>query len=93
MTTLIATWGSDTVSVTADWAQASCPITGDLDGGYRVADFRHRPERALRRALEQMAVASGESLDDSDTQAEIEAALEEAVEVEDDEDGDDDERR
>ena len=82
MSTIRTTWGSDTVSVSADWGQASCPIAGDLAGGYQVADFRHRPERALRRALEQCAQAEGASLDDPDTQAEIDAALADAEESE-----------
>jgi hypothetical protein len=82
MSTFKTEWGVDTISVSADWGQASCPITGDLDG-FQVADFQHRPERALRRALEQCAQAEGASLDDPDTQAAIDAALADAVEVED----------
>ena len=59
MKTLYAKWGGDTIQVTADWSQAACPITGDLDGGYQVADFRHNPRHALRHALSDCARVEG----------------------------------
>lgn len=74
-------WGSDTVKVTANWAQASDQIFGDLEGGHQVADFCHSPRAALRRALEQCARYEGMSLDDEETEDQIDAAMEEAVEV------------
>jgi len=55
---------SDTVSITADFSEASCPVTGDIGGGYQVADFRHSPKGAMRCALEQLVKASGDSTDD-----------------------------
>lgn len=55
MSTISTKWGSDTISVTANWAEASSQIMGDLDGGHQVADFRHDGRAALRKALEQCA--------------------------------------
>lgn len=55
-------WGDYDVTVTADWSQASCPVSG-LDGGQQVADFCHRPKAALRRALEESARAEGMDVD------------------------------
>lgn len=84
MTTTISTkWGSDKISVTADWAQASCQIMGDLEGGYQVADLCHSPEAALRRALEQCA--SHEGIADDEAEDMIDGAMEDAVEVSDEE--------
>ena len=54
---------SDTVSITADFAQASSPVTGDISGGYQVAAFSHSPTKAMRRALEQLVEASGGSIE------------------------------
>jgi len=54
----------DTISIAADFAQASSPVTGDISGGYQVADFHHGPAAAMRRALEQLVEASGDSIED-----------------------------
>ena len=78
MSTLKTRWGSDIISVSANWNEASDQVTGDITGGYQVADFRHRPQRALRRALEQCAAEEGMSAEDS--AALIETALDNAEE-------------
>jgi len=54
----------DTITITADFAQASSPVTGDISGGYQAADFQHSPAAAMRRALEQLVEASGDSVED-----------------------------
>jgi hypothetical protein len=56
---------------------------GDLEGGHQVADFRHSPEAALRRALEQCARHEGIAGDEAEEM--IDAAMEDAVEVDEDE--------
>ena len=81
MSTISTKWGSDKISVTANWSQASDQIFGDLEGGFQVADFRHSPTAALRKAIEQCARHEGMSLEDDDTQEQIDSAMEEAVEV------------
>lgn len=63
--TYTAKWGSDEIKVTADWSQASSPITGNLDGGYQVADFRHDWRLALREALSQCAEIEGMTIGDA----------------------------
>ena len=70
---------SDTITITADFTQASSPITGDISGGYQVADFRHSPAAAMRRALEQLVEASGDSIEDYALQ--IDRAVGKMVEV------------
>ena len=70
---------SDTVSITADFAQASSPVTGDISGGYQAADFQHSPAAAMRRALEQLIEASGDSVEDFSDQ--IANALRNMIEV------------
>lgn len=79
MSTISTKWGSDKISVTANWAQASDQITGDLDGGYQVADFRHDGRAALRKALEQCASIEGMADDEAETL--IDAAMAKAVET------------
>jgi hypothetical protein len=51
---------------------------GDISGGYQVANFRHSPHAALRKALEQCASAEGMPLDERDEA--IDTAMENAVE-------------
>lgn len=77
-TTYTTRWGSDDISVTADWAQASCPVEGD-EHGRQVADFRHDGEAALRTALEDCA--SMEGMSDDESASMIDAAMVEAIEV------------
>jgi hypothetical protein len=72
-------WGSDTIAVEANWAQAAEQIKGDLEGGYVVGDFAHRPLAALRKALEQCASAEGMTRGESEPL--IDLALERAVEA------------
>jgi hypothetical protein len=71
-------WGDDTVTISADWAQASWHVEG-LNSGQQVADFRHDWERALRCALEECASIEGLDIEDAATQKLIEDALSEAV--------------
>lgn len=61
-------WG-DTYGVSADWSQASDQVFSLGEDGwhgtqYQVASFRHSPEEALRRILEETAKLSGEVDDD-----------------------------
>lgn len=72
---LTTTFGGETYSVSADWAQASSPVDG-VDGGRQVADFRHRPELALRQSIEESIRYSGD--DPDDMADEIDAAIEAA---------------
>ena len=58
MTTYRTKWGSDDVVMLANFAEASCPIDGD-QRGRQVADFRHRPEAAMRAILEDEASDEG----------------------------------
>jgi len=69
----------DTITITADFAQAASPVTGDISGGYQVADFRHSPAAAMRAALEQLVVASGDSVEDFADQ--IDKAISKMTEV------------
>ena len=64
-TTYRTTWGADTIEVSADWAEASCPVSG-VSGGQQVADFRHRPVLAMQGALAECAVADGLDADESE---------------------------
>ena len=73
-------WGDITVSVSADWAQASCSVEGDTHGR-QVADFRHCWKRALRAQLEDMT--SIEGMDDDEAKAAIDKAMGNAVSVDD----------
>jgi hypothetical protein len=77
-TTYTTRWGSDDISVTADWAQASCPVEGD-EHGRQVADFRHDGRAALRAALEDCA--SIEGMSDDEAAPLIEAAMKKAREI------------
>ena len=77
-TTYTTRWGADDISVTADWAQASCPVEGD-EHGRQVADFRHDGRAALRAALEDCA--SIEGMSDDEAAPLIEAALKKALEI------------
>ena len=70
---------SDTITITADFAQASSPVTGDISGGYQAGDFQHSPAAAMRRALEQLVEASGDSVEDFADQ--IANALRNMIEV------------
>jgi len=78
MSTYTTKWGSDKISVTANWSNASDQINGDLHGGYQVADFRHDGHAALRKALAQCASIEGMADDEAETL--IEAAMAKAVE-------------
>ena len=69
-----------TVSVTADWAQASCQITGDLPGGRQVADFSHSGKAALHAAVCAVLMAGGDVPDtdgawDGDVADRIDSAM------------------
>ena len=76
MTTIYTKWGSDIIAVSADWAQASCPVEGD-EHGRQVADFSHSPEAALRAALEDCA--SHERMSDDEAEEAIDEAMSEAT--------------
>jgi len=80
-TTITTKWGGETINVTADWAQASDQVQGDINGGFQVADFRHRPKAALAKALKQAAHADGLNLDDDETIDAIDSALDSAIET------------
>jgi hypothetical protein len=89
LTTHKTMWGESEIEVSADWAQASSPVWG-VPGGRQVADFRHRPERAIRAAVESCATAEGLDIEDADVAAKIQAAVDSAVEVHGDPPADDD---
>lgn len=55
--TYVTKWGVDTIEISADFAQASCPVEGT--NGRQVADFRHRPSAAMRYAVAREATAEG----------------------------------
>ena len=74
MTTYKTTaWGCD-FEISANFAEASCPVIGD-DHGRQVADFRHCPQAAMRSQLEECADAEGGDCEDPEAVAEIEKAL------------------
>lgn len=64
-------WG-DEYQITADFAQASCPVEGD-EHGRQVADFRHSPRAAMESLLREMVEMGGDDPDESAD--EINAAL------------------
>lgn len=80
-------WG-DTYSLSADFAEASCPIDRWVEDGefweptaYQVADFRHRPDEAMRAELRSSAIASGDDpIEDTDIGEEIERAISDMTE-------------
>lgn len=71
-TTYTVEFFGDTYSLTADFAQASCPIEGD-EHGRQVADFRHSPRAAMESLLREMVQMGGDDPDESSD--EIDAAL------------------
>ena len=75
--TYAAEWGSIEVTISADWAQASCPIEG-LEG-WQVATARHRPATAMREALYRLAVSEG--MDEGERCEKINEAMETMEEV------------
>jgi hypothetical protein len=76
-TTMHTRWFGETVAVSANWAQAADQIEGLP--GFQVADFRHRPERALEAALEDIAKAEGLDVSEKETRLKINRALRRAV--------------
>lgn len=79
MTTYRTEWGASTVEITANFAQASCPVYGT--NGCQVADFQHRPAKAMRYAVEAMAQADGLDPEDDATAEAIENAVANMEEV------------
>ncbi len=69
----------DEIEISANFSEASDQIMGDLEGGRQVADFRHSPQAAMREALRQYIVASGDDPDEYDNV--IEDAVSEMTEV------------
>lgn len=76
-TTYTTKWGSDTYSVTADWSEASCSVSGTA--GRQVADFRHSPVRAMRSILEDAAAAEGLDIASEKTREMVDGALDDMV--------------
>lgn len=72
-TTYSTKWGRDLIQIAADFSQAADQIDGLP--GYQVADFRHWPALAMRRALENCAHAEGMDLDDEETTELIDDAV------------------
>lgn len=60
------------IEMTANFAEASCPVVGDMHGR-QVADFSHYPARAMRAILEDSITESGD--DPEDFTAEIDDAI------------------
>lgn len=77
-TTYRTVWGADAIEITADFAQASCPVEGT--NGRQVADFRHEPAEALRYAIESEARAEGLDPEDGEVAALIDNAVANMVE-------------
>lgn len=74
-TTYTATLFGDAYTMTADFAQASCPVEYDGNASqYQVADFGHDAAEAMRRHLEACVEAGGDDADDYAD--EIDAAVE-----------------
>ncbi len=69
----------DEIEISANFSEASDQIMGDLEGGRQVADFRHSPQAAMREALRQYIVASGDDPDEYNNV--IEDAVSEMTEV------------
>ena len=70
-------WGEE-YTIEGDFTEASCPVRfcGEPTP-YQVADFQHHPSAAMRRMLEDMALASGDDPDDDDdVREEIDDAIE-----------------
>lgn len=61
-TTYTTKFAGDSYSVTADWGQAASQVHG-VGGGRQVADFGG-PDAAMRTALEESVIASGDAVDD-----------------------------
>ena len=74
-------WGK-TVAIAGDFSKASSPVYG-VGGGRGVDYFHHRPEWALRAALEEFAFSCGEDLDDDNVLDDIDMALENIIEDDD----------
>lgn len=49
MTTYRTTYGSTTIEISADWAQAACSISGGGLEMFQVADFRQLANERRRR--------------------------------------------
>ncbi len=81
MTTYKAKIWGDTYEITADFAQASCPVHGD-EHGRQVADFRHSPRAAMKSLLREMVEMGGDDPDEDEFADEIEAALDNMTETE-----------
>lgn len=79
MTTYRTEWGADTIEISADFTQAANQVIGT--NGRQVADFQHRPEQAMRYALEREAQAEGMDLQDAETIEGIQAAVEAMVDA------------
>lgn len=75
-TTYTTKFMGDEFTITADFGDASCPISGDLEGK-QVADFRHSPREAMRSALIACCDFGGD--DPDEYEIEIEEALDEMV--------------
>lgn len=83
MTTYTTKFYGDTYTVSGNFAEGSAPVLFDGEPTqYQTADFRHSPERAMRRQLEQVATDSGSDPEDDEVAASIKAAIEAMREVE-----------
>jgi len=64
MTTYTTNIFSEEISITGNFSDATSPVSGDISRGYQVAAFRHSPAMAMRTALVQLVIASGDSPED-----------------------------
>ena len=80
MSILTAKWGSDKISVSADWQQSACQVEGS-PVGQNVAYHKNSKTAALYAAVEAEAKAEGMDTDDEGTIAAITYAVEHAVET------------
>lgn len=79
MATYRTRWGADTVEIRANFNESSCVIEG-MDQR-QVAEFQHRPDKAMRHAIELLARDDGRDLDECAD--EIDAAVAKMAEIED----------
>lgn len=82
-TTYRTTVAGDVIEISANFAEASCPVEGT--NGRQVADFRHRPVLAMDYAVRRYYRECGEDVDSEEISGAIDDAVEAMIEVSDEE--------
>ena len=88
MTIYKTTVFGDEYQMRANFAEASCSIQVDSEDGwettpYQVADFRHRPESAMRQLLTEYIRMGGDDPESEDMASAIKDAIEGMTETDD----------